>query len=124
MVVAWFSGKCCILERSTTARERRGARRATQTDCVVSPGSCCPGPRLRCGVDPIERDAIASASSVGCLLDGHSSVGSVATGRVLVCGAAALARRDELAEHPEDVGRLPVDFSRQRMEIAQALVRA
>src|ERR1700685_3119034 len=49
---------------------------------------------------------------------------SVATGRVLVCGAAALARRDELAEHPEDVGRLPVDFSRQRMEIAQALVRA
>jgi hypothetical protein len=43
------------------------------------------------GVDPIERDAIASASAVGCLLDGHSSVGSVAIGRVLVCGAAALA---------------------------------
>src|SRR4249919_177273 len=67
---------------------------------------------------------IALASSVGCLLDGHSSVGSVAIRRVLVCGAAALARRDELAEHPEDVGRLSVDFSRQRMEIAQALVRA
>src|SRR5271170_3613399 len=61
----------------------------TQTDCVVSRGSCCPGARLRCGVDPIERDAIASASSVGCLLDGHSSVGSAAIGRVLVCGAAA-----------------------------------
>src|SRR5258707_13199450 len=29
-----------------------------------------PGARLRCGVDPIERDAITSASSVGCLLDG------------------------------------------------------
>src|SRR5271156_3473943 len=94
------------------------------TDCVVSRGSCCPGARLRCGVDPIERDASASGSSVGWLLDGHFSVGSVAIGRVLVCGAAALARRDELAEHPEDVGRLPVDFSRQRMEIAQALVRA
>src|SRR6202051_3034763 len=53
-----------------------------------------------------------------------ATVGSVAIGRVRVCGAAALARRDELAEHPEDVGRLPVDFSRQRMEIAQALVRA
>ena len=45
-------------------------------------------------------------------------------GRVLVCGAAALAQRNELAEHPEDVGRLPVDFVRQRMEIAPALVRA
>src|SRR6202795_4280802 len=27
MMVAWFSGKCCILERSTTARKRRGAGR-------------------------------------------------------------------------------------------------
>jgi len=36
----------------------------------------------------------------------------------------AFARRNELAEHPEDVGRLPVDFSRQRMEIAPTLVRA
>ena len=32
--------------------------------------------------------------------------------------------KNKLAEHPEDVGRLPVDFSRQRMEIAPTLVRA
>ena len=55
--------------------------------------------RLRCGVDPIERDAAASASSVGRLLDGHSSVGSVAAGRVLVGGPAAFARRNKMAEH-------------------------
>jgi hypothetical protein len=36
-----------------------------------------------------ERHAVASASSVGCLLDGDSSVGSVAIGRVLVGGAAS-----------------------------------
>ena len=64
-------------------------------------------PVLDCDVVSIRlSDMRASASSVGCLLDGHSSVGSVAIRRVLVCGAAALARRDELAEHPEDVGRL------------------
>ena len=64
-------------------------------------------PVLDCDVVSIRlsEHAVASASSVGRLLDGHSSVGSVAIGRVLVCGAAALARRDELAEHPEDVGR-------------------
>src|SRR5271169_833874 len=84
--------------------------------------TCCTG--RSAGLSPLRMRPVASASSVGCLLDGHSFVGSAAIGRVLVCGAAALARRDELAEHPEDVGRLPVDFSRQRMEIAQALVRA
>src|SRR5208337_1962965 len=121
MTVAWFSGKCFILERSTTARERPGARRsrslmrvpAIQTDRVISRGSPCAGSRLRCGVDPIERDAAAPASSVGRLLDGHSSVGSVAAGRVLVGGPAAFARRNKMAEHPENVGQLPVDFSRQ-----------
>ena len=76
-----------------------------ETDRVIPRGSPCTGPRLRCGVDPVERDTVAAASPMGCLLDGYSSVGSVAAGRVLVGGVAALARRNELAEHPEDVGR-------------------
>jgi len=51
-----------------------------------------------------------------------SSVGSVAIGRVLVGGAAALARRNYLAEHPED-GLLPVDFSR-RTGIGSSIARS
>ena len=34
------------------------------------------------------------------------------------------ARRNELAEHSENIGQLPAYFSRQRMEIASTLVRA
>src|ERR1700685_1467739 len=83
--------------------------------------SCCAGSGLRCGVDPVERHAVASASSMGCLLDGPACVGSVAVGRVLVGGASALARGNELAEHPEDLGQLPADFAGQRMEIASSL---
>jgi hypothetical protein len=69
MMAAWFNGRYFILERSTTARERvawskpievfdEGAGQSKQI--ALFPESCA-GPRLRCGVDPVERHAVASA---------------------------------------------------------------
>ena len=70
--VAWFSDRCSISGRSTTAGGWRGAERSRfSTKAEGGDRSRCfpkivpPGSRLRRGFDPAERDAVAPPTSMG-----------------------------------------------------------
>jgi len=133
MMAAWFNGRCFILERINDSQRAawskaigvfdEGAGQSKQIALFpadrLAPALDCDVVSIRLSAMRLRRPRQWGACWMATLLWNQLRLDEF-----WLAALAALARGNELAEHSEDIGWLPVDFSWQRMEIAPTLVRA